>query len=1296
MADPITVRTSFRPSCRTGFRDLKFKLFAAVLLVAAGTSAVAASEGNVDLPRFPSISPDGATVVFSWRGDLWKVPFDGGQAVRLTSHPGQEHDSYWTPDGSEIIFESDRDGVVNLWAMKPDGSGIRRITDLDTSAGLSGVGIDGNGETKVAFSAYLEGDLHRSPRPFEVSIQGGEPTRVHDAFGSRAVRSPDGRRTVFERGNVRPQRRHYRGADRRDVWLHDESLETFRKLTDWDGNDMTARWAGDDAVLFLSDRDGSTHNIQRMDLADGETSPLTSFEEIDVASFDATPSGNRLVLHRWDTLYGLDLSEEDPVPRPIRLSAPEDSLDEIEILDISNRVTEAAINPDGGSIAVIAYGEVLVRSTDDGSPTRRITSTHGRETEIAWSPDGTTLYFTEVSEGRRRIMAATVSTTREELRTSYTDQTKSKEEATVEEDEETPESEVEVVDSETPEDSAPAKDDPISGSWKVVFDGGDGNEYPCTLEIQLGQEGVVTGTVSSEVLEGSVSGSFDPDAGTLSLTFVSATGGIPGATLELVVDGDSVSGIGVLDDGRQGTVSGSRTSASDDEKDGTSEETDAEDGEAESKEDEAEEKEADPMLDPARWGDALRFDIQPMIQTEAGPHRPTPSPDGMSLAFLDGRGDLFIRDLATDGDRLLRAGWDSGIDFRWSQDSRWMVFAQSDLDFNRDVFIVPADGSVAPINITRHPDNDRSPCLSADGRILAFASERNDEEYDPYLVFLDRSLETLAEPELDDYFEKQAKAAKARKPLDPDKLRERLAARRAGEDEEEEEDDEDVDPPFTTEDLETAYLRLRQVTNLPGSSSAVEILPAGDTILFNYSTGAPSASGLHSIDWDGGSRKRLGDTVSMQGLDLSGGRLVAIDGGRAKTIAIPGGKAKSYPVSQKIRIDLETQSSEKFLEAAAIMGESFYHPEMKGLDWPALTDRYHQMARRTRTADEFNWVGNRLLGELSSSHQGIRASAERMDLRESIGRLGIRVEPVADGYRIVRIIPDGPAESSDTPLQIGDEIVGIEFESFDLDASPRETVGSRLRGRIGDETVVTVRRMGDDGEPMEIDLLLEPISRGAETMLVYRDTQRRRADLVAEWSDGRLGYAHIRGMSQPSLDEFERDLFAAADGRDGLLIDVRDNGGGWTTDRLLASIMTAPHAYTVPRGANPEETDGYPQDRLFIQRYALPINMLCNEKSYSNAEIISHAFKTFGRGTLVGQQTHGSVISTGGTSLIDGTTIRLPFRGWYLPDGSDMENNGAMPDIVVEQTPESESADEDLQLKAAVDDLLRRIDAEAP
>jgi tricorn protease len=90
---------------------------------------------------------------------------------------------------------------------------------------------------------------------------------------------------------------------------------------------------------------------------------------------------------------------------------------------------------------------------------------------------------------------------------------------------------------------------------------------------------------------------------------------------------------------------------------------------------------------------------------------------------------------------------------------------------------------------------------------------------------------------------------------------------------------------------------------------------------------------------------------------------------------------------------------------------------------------------------------------------------------------------------------------------------------------------------------------------------------------------------------------------------------------------------------------------------------------------------------------MSHAFKTLERGTLVGQQTHGSVISTGGFALIDGTFVRLPFRGWFVaPTGNDMELNGAMPDLVVPQTPQDEVANRDRQLETAVDDLLERLD----
>jgi len=415
---------------------------------------------------------------------------------------------------------------------------------------------------------------------------------------------------------------------------------------------------------------------------------------------------------------------------------------------------------------------------------------------------------------------------------------------------------------------------------------------------------------------------------------------------------------------------------------------------------------------------------------------------------------------------------------------------------------------------------------------------------------------------------------------------------------------------------------------------------------------------------------------------------VVVKGDRAGTIAPDGKKVEYVDLDDKIRIDLQEQSSQKFMETARRLGEQFYHPDMKGLDWPALTTKYHALAKKTRTTDEFKHVAFRFLGELNASHLGVyRGPSWSSSNRQPLGRLGTMHKRVEDGFEITGVIPESPAAKGTMALQVGDVITAIELEPF----GDTDTIETRLKGRVDQETLLTIRRALEDGEEKELNVLITPIGSGTEDGLKYKAWRLMNVELASKWSDGQIGYIHIRGMDQGSLDVFERDLYAACEGKNGLVIDVRSNGGGWTADRLLSSIMVRPHAYTLPRGADPSITDTYPEDRLFIQRYTLPINMVCNEKSFSNAEITAHAFKTLGRGKLVGQQTYGGVISTGGWSLIDGTFVRLPFRGWFLNDGTDMENHGAMPDILVPQTAEAESRNEDEQLKAAVEDLRKRV-----
>lgn len=218
---------------------------------------------------------------------------------------------------------------------------------------------------------------------------------------------------------------------------------------------------------------------------------------------------------------------------------------------------------------------------------------------------------------------------------------------------------------------------------------------------------------------------------------------------------------------------------------------------------------------------------------------------------------------------------------------------------------------------------------------------------------------------------------------------------------------------------------------------------------------------------------------------------------------------------------------------------------------------------------------------------------------------------------------------------------------------------------------------------------------------MYGEWVDDRRELVEEYSDGRLGYIHVEGMNWPSFERFERELQASASGREGLLVDVRFNGGGWTTDYLLTVLTYPQHAYTVPRGAaedleaeHERFREHYPfGPRLPQAAWTKPVAALANQNSYSNAEIFSHAFRTLDLGPLVGEPTFGAVISTGGAGLMDGSFVRIPFRGWYVrATDENMEHGPAVPDHPVPRRPDDRASEGDEQLRTAVDVLLERID----
>jgi tricorn protease len=1167
-----------------------------IALVIAAALALPQTPGAtpVDLPRHPAAAPDGSSVVFSWRGDLWKAPAAGGEAVRLTTNRGDDLRARFTPDGVSLVFESSREGSRNLWVMPAGGGEPRQLTFGDAAVSLGGVGARSDGSAVVMCDSTREGDLYRAPRPYQVPLEGGPLDRLHGGFGSSPAPGPDGR-VLFERGGSSWLRRGYRGPDARDVWLFTPGVPTehaFRRLTNWAGNDGQPAWGPEDRMLFLSDRDG-TVNVWSKSLGDPVEAPgeqLTRLAD-DVTGFDVSRDGRTLFLTAWDRLYRLDLGTPGASPEPLEVTAAADEPDPVEMRKVEKDITEALLSPDGKTMAFVAYGDVFVRSMDEKAPVVRVTSPPFRERDIAWSVDGTRLYFVSDAAGQDDILEAVVSRTRSEIRKQ----------------------------SQPPEKPAASGERPVEPAKPA----------------KTGQEPAEPAKPAS-----------DPEASDS-----------PEKDKPKAEDGGA-------------TPAGPPP---------------------------------DPRLDPARWTEAVAFEIRPMVRGDGSEREPQESPDGKTLSFRRG-GDLVLLDRASGSERVFRPGWDQEIEWRWSPDARWIAFSQDDRDFNRDLWIAPADGSSPPVNLTRHPDNDRSPRFSADGKLLAFLSGRVNNEFDVYTLALDPSVEALTKAELETYFKDAGEAAKKRKPLPGPNAKKAKKADKGAETRDGAKPEADGESDRLGKDdaadakaatpvnyrLDDAYRRVRRLTRLPGDESGLEITPAGDRIVFSGNEGGPA---VLSVKWDGTEQKKVAPAGRAVQVNLAGDKVVVLANGRASTSAPSGGEPKTVEFAASTPIDLRTWNDHRFAEAVRTFDESFYDAAMKGLDWPALRERYRRLALAARTDSEFEWCANRLLGELNASHTGIAARRDEDNpSRRPVGRLGIRTRPAEGGFEVLAVLPEGPGARTQTPLRAGDVITAVNG----LAAGPRTALEQLLRGRVGEEIVLTVRRVPEGGgAPATVDCLITPCAAAEEADLLYKDMVTRAAERVKAWSGDRLGYIHIQSMSQPSLEDFERDLCAAAQGKDGLIVDVRNNGGGSTADRVLASLMAQPHAYTVPRGADPGYTRGYPQDRLYIQRWTLPTNMLCNEKSFSNAEIISHAFRNLKRGTLVGEQTYGGVISTGGATLVDGTTVRTPFRGWYTPDGRDMENNGAMPDLRVPADPVDESRDHDAQLRAAVDDLIKRLPAPA-
>ena len=717
------------------------------------------------------------------------------------------------------------------------------------------------------------------------------------------------------------------------------------------------------------------------------------------------------------------------------------------------------------------------------------------------------------------------------------------------------------------------------------------------------------------------------------------------------------------------------------------------------------------------------------------------TPDGKHLLFQLGRGSLVAMNVESKEISTLVESF-SDVSYSISPDSRWIAYSAQDNDFNSEIWVMPIDKHQSPVNVSRHPDNDTSPVFSPDGKILAFTGRRTQDESDIYYVYLQEEFDD--ESSRDRTLEKALETMKKKRPAKPESASNKSESpSEKGNDSKSEpksdpktEQKPDAKPDNKADskndaddksksfriDFDRIHQRLRRLNLQDTRETNLIFSPDGKKLAFSASV--DGKSGWYSVEFpDKLTPKLMSSSVlsdarwtkaSSSILGLSKGTPTKLENGEKET---------SYSFSVPHERSRSGRFSEGFQAAWLAMHEIWYDPAMGNRNWDQIRRKYSDAAARALDEKGLAEIIELMLGELNGSHLGFTPSASESPEPESTRKrdyptahLGVRFDPkyLGPGLKIRDVLPEGPADKAKSRLLPGDIIQQIDGTRVDptmdltqvlngpldrdialtvLRAKPQkenqapQDINQQENGKEkvdGEAQNINAEQLGND----ELKISLRPTTYARIRPLLYEHWLEHNRQMVEKLSNGKLGYLHIQAMDESSFLEFEQQLYNVGYGKDGLVIDVRDNGGGSTTDHLLTSLTQPRHAMTVPRGGG----IGYPHDRMIYATWSKPIVVLCNQNSYSNAEIFSHAIKFLGRGKLIGVQTAGGVVSTGAARINDIGVLRAPFRGWFsLETGEDMELRGALPDFILWPTPGELPSGIDRQLEKAVSVLTEEV-----
>ncbi len=635
----------------------------------------------------------------------------------------------------------------------------------------------------------------------------------------------------------------------------------------------------------------------------------------------------------------------------------------------------------------------------------------------------------------------------------------------------------------------------------------------------------------------------------------------------------------------------------------------------------------------------------------------------------------------------------------WSPDSKEIAFA-----LQNDIWIMPANGGKAR-QITSGVAKDQWPRFSPDGKFLAYCSNKSGND-DIFIRDLTNDDERqLTDDKASDFFHSWS----------PDGKHILFTSERSG--------NRDIWIVESTGGI------ARQLTNDAGSEDDAVWSPDGKWIAFdsaksgqqeiwimpsngNYDEAkqlTSSETGLTQVpSWSPDSKwiayeyNDLRGSSSVWIISISGGKPMQVVSEGSMPCWSPDGKWILYEqevddIKNTLRIKAPTgiQFGEKlsffaevkvnvakerlqiFEEAWNAIDKGFYDEKLHGIDWKKIKEIYEPLAKNAQTDMELEIIINKMVGELKASHLGFSMGSESSKV--TTGYLGCTLEQMP-GYNILivkDVLPDGPADKA--WIRSGDYVYEIAGYRPDEEMILEQV----LNGTIGKEIKIFVSPTLNPYQGRHVKVT--PVGINEIESLKYQQWVRERMQLVRQACEGKVVYVHLREMNEAYLARFRQIVQKTVEVSEGMILDIRNNGGGNIHQELLDILVRKPYLSYKVR----EQKKQY-QPTLYWNK---PIVVIINEKSFSDAEVFPYAFQFLKLGKVVGVPTGGGVIGTKDIKLLNNATFRLPQVGYYTVNSKNLEGMGVQPDILVVETSKDRQEGKDPQLIKAMEVIMDEIAA---